>query len=165
MATLYELSNQYVMLLRMAEDPDIDPQVIEDTLESLDGEIEDKAEGYVCVIKELEANIAKYDSEIKRLTERKTAEANHIKRMKERLMTTMTDIGKTKVKTEHFSVSVARNGGAQPMTITATIDQIPEEYIIREPKADTKKIREALVSGEALDFAHLEERGTHLNIR
>ena len=33
MQTLYELTNEYMMLLEMAEDPDVDPQAFEDTLE------------------------------------------------------------------------------------------------------------------------------------
>ena len=45
MATLYELTDEYRMLLEMAEDPDIDLVTLNDTLEGLTGEIEDKAEG------------------------------------------------------------------------------------------------------------------------
>ena len=42
MSTLYELTNEYMALLEMAEDPDIDPQAFADTLEALGGELESK---------------------------------------------------------------------------------------------------------------------------
>jgi hypothetical protein len=66
---------------------------------------------------------------------------------------------KPKIQTEHFRLSIAENGGLQPMKITG---EVPPEFCKLEP--DTKRIREALSNGE-LDFAHLEERGVHLNVR
>lgn len=46
MSTIYELTEDYLRLLELAEDPDTDPEAFADTLEGLDGEIEIKAEGY-----------------------------------------------------------------------------------------------------------------------
>ena len=128
-------------------------------------EIEDKAEGYACVIKELEAEADKFDAEIVRLTAQRDRYNNQVKRMKETLMTSMIAMGKTKIPTAHFKVSVANNGGLQPLFVEPDLSKLPEEYIIREPKADNKKIRDALAKGVALDFAHLEPRGQHLSIR
>ena len=55
MSTLYELTNDYLTLLDMAEDPDIDEQALIDTMEGIEGEIEIKADGYARVMKQLEA--------------------------------------------------------------------------------------------------------------
>lgn len=165
MATLYELTDEYRMLLEMAEDPDIDLITLNDTLEGLTGEIEDKAEGYACVIKELEAEAGKFDAEITRLTLQRDRYNSQVKRMKETLMASMIAMGKTKIPTAHFKVSVANNGGLQPLFVEPDLTKVPEEYLIREPKADNKKIRDALAKGEELAFAHLEPRGQHLSIR
>ena len=165
MATLYELTSEYLALLEMAEDPEVGLDVLNDTLEGLTGEIEDKAEGYACVIKELEAEASKFDTEITRLTAQRDRYNSQIKRMKESLMTSMVAMGKTKIPTLHFKVSVANNGGLQPLFVDPDLSKLPEEYIIREPKADNKKIRDALASGQQLEFAHLEPRGKHLSIR
>lgn len=70
--------------------------------------------------------------------------------------------GNLKLQTEHFKISAVKNGGLQPMKITG---DVPEEYLEYKPQPDNKKIRDALNDGITLDFAHLEERGTHLNIR
>lgn len=160
--TLYDLTGEYMKLLTMMEDPDVDPEVLQDTLEAVGGEIEDKAEGYVCVAKELEAEADKFDKEIERLIKNRDSLRNNAKRVKATLLSAMDLIDKPKLTTEHFRVSIARNGGLQPMKITG---DVPEEYLIYKPEPDNKKIREALDNGLALDFAHLEERGRYLNIR
>ena len=50
---LYELTGQFLELLDMLEDEEVDEQVIMDTLESVEYEIEDKADGYAKIIKAL----------------------------------------------------------------------------------------------------------------
>ncbi len=160
--TLYELRDEFIDLMDLAENEELDQQTLADTIEALTGEIEDKAEGWVCVIKELEADADKLDKEIKRLTVRKSVAENNAKRMKNTLMMVMEQIGMTKLPTEHFKLSVAGNGGQVPIIWTS--DDIPDEYtkVIREK--DTDKVRAALKLGE-LPFAKLGERGKHLSIR
>lgn len=158
--TLYELTDEYKQLLDMMEDPDIDPQIITDTMEGVQGEIEIKAEGYIRVMKELEAEADKINNELKRLGNRWDSCQTNIKRLKESLLATMQVMDKPKIQTEHFRLSIAKNGGVQPMKITG---DVPPEFCKLEP--DNKKIREALYEGDNLDFAHLEERGVHLNVR
>ena len=67
--SIYELTEDYMNLLAMAEDPDIDEQAFMDTLEGIEGALEDKADGYAKVMKQLEANADGLDAEIKRLQE------------------------------------------------------------------------------------------------
>ena len=157
--TLYELTQEYQELLAMMEDPEIDPQVIADTMEGLDGEIEIKAENYIRVIKELEAESNKLDTEIKRLTSRWDSCQINIRKLKDSLLTSMQETGKDRIQTEHFRISVAKNGGLKPIRVTG---DVPPEFCKLEP--DNKKIREALNNGE-LQFAHFEERGVHLSVR
>ena len=136
MATLFELKSDYVQVLDMAQDPDVDPQTITDTLESIQGEIEDKAENYVIVMKELEAQKAKWKSEKERAEKYESTCDNNIKRMKEALLSAMQIMGKDKIQTDHFKLAVAKNGGLQPMKITG---DVPAEYCRLEP--DNGKIR------------------------
>lgn len=163
--TLYELTDQYIQLLDFASDPDTDPEVLADTLEGITGEIEDKAEGYIRVIKELEARQDKYKKEIERLQGQAKVFDNSIKRIKENLLQAMDTMNMPKISTEHFRVSVSKNGGLQPMFVEPDITKIPEQYIVLKAEANTKAIREALTAGEELPFAHLEERGRHLTIK
>ena len=163
MSTLYEIQGDYLALLEFADatDPD-DQQTFLDTLESIQGELEIKADNYAAVITEINANIDKFDAEIKRLTAKKNAMKNSVQRMKDRLLEAMQLMDVKEIAGEHFKLKIQNNGGAQPVEITG---DVPDNYqrIIYEP--DTEKIRKALESGETLDFAELKERGQHLRIK
>lgn len=158
MATLYELTEDYMALLEMAEDPEADPEVLADTLESLDYEIEEKADGYAKVIRQLMADSEGFKAEIDRLTVRKKTIDNNIDRMKRSLEAAMLATGKTKFKTDLFSFGIQKN--APSVVIDEQyIENIPEEYLIeQDPKIDKAKLKEDLKNGVDLDgIAHLEQ--------
>ena len=166
MATLYELKGDYLMLLEMAEDPDTDVEVLADTLESLDYEIEEKADAYVAVIGELNADVEKIDAEIKRLTARKKLISGNVDRIKQNLQDTMTAIGKKKIKTPLHAISVVKNGGKTPVVVDSVdIEELPEAFVKIEKSIDKTMIREYLESGEELPYARFGEQGYHLTIR
>lgn len=154
MATLYELTGQYKQLLDMAETEELDKQLIADTLEALEGEIETKADGYAKIIRELEGKAELLKSEIDRLSNRKTAIENNIKSMKEALQNAMYITGKVKFKTNLFNFSIQKN--PQKLVIDKP-EEIPEEFLIPQPpKVDNAKLKEILKEKE-LPFAHLEQ--------
>ena len=148
MATLYQLTDDYLTLLEMAEDPDIDEQAL----------LEDKAEGYAKVIRTLEGDAAACDAESKRLRNKKQAIENNIRRMKQALQITMEVTGKTKFKTALFSFNIQKNPAAVVMD-EQYIENIPERFLIpQDPQIDKKAIKEALKAGEDLEgIAHLEQ--------
>ena len=163
--TLYELSDDYMNLLTMAEDPDIDPEAFADTLAGIEGAIEDKADGYAKVIRTLEGDAVACDAEAKRLRNKKQIIENNIKRMKQALQYAMEATGKTKFKTALFSFGIQKNPAAVVMD-EGYIENIPERFLIpQDPVIDKKAIKEALKAGEDLEgIAHLEQ-GASLRIR
>ena len=162
--TLYELKEEYKLLLELAEDPEVDPETLNDTMEAVDGEIEIKADNYAIMIKELEAETNKFDKEIERLTKSRAHMLAAVKRMKERLLVAMQETGKTKLPTKHFNLSIVKNGGVQPLKFIEG-KEVPEQFLKYTPSSDTDKIRKALNAGEQLEFAYLGERDVHLNIK
>ena len=70
-----------------------------------------------------------------------------------------------KVHTFNHDFTVCKNGGKQPIEVTADVYDIPQEYCIFIPKPNTDVIRKALESGQELEFAHLKERDEHLRIK
>ena len=136
MSTLYELTGDYLQVVEMMDDPDIDAQTIVDTLEAIDGEIEDKAENYAKVIVNANAERDGLANEIDRLTRRKRAIDENTKRMKEALQQAMQITGKTKFKTPLFSFGIQKNPASVQIDEGATI---PDKYLIaQEPKIDRK---------------------------
>ena len=159
--TLYELTGQWQQLLEWAEDGEVDEQTLTDTLESLEGEIEDKADGYAKVLQQLKADSEAIRAEVDRLTERKRTIESRILRLKESLMTAMQTTGKTKIQTQLFRFHIAKNPEA--VVLDKGIEAIPDEYIIQPaPQIDKKAIRAALIAGKdeglKFEFAHLEQK-------
>lgn len=161
MSSLYELTSEFMMLYELAAS-DEDEQAFLDTLEGLKGELSAKAGGYVHVINQLAMEAAECSKVMNAFKAKKEVRENHIKRMKEALMEAMDAAGVDKLQAGEYTLKIAKNGGVQPLTIDG---EVPDNFkkIIYEDDKD--KIRKALSDGEVLEFAHLEERGRHLNIK
>lgn len=165
MGTMYELTADYMAVLDMAQDPEIDPQAIADTLEGIGGEIEVKAENTAKVLKELEAEVAKLKAESKRLDDRRKAIENNVEDIKRRLFDAMKLTGKTKFKTALFSFSIAKNGGKIPVVVDVDCSELPDDFVIISEKPNLEAIREYIEKHGTCAYAHYGERGEHLNIK
>lgn len=163
--TLYEITNDYMQLMQMMEDPEMDPRTLSDTMEGIEGELEVKAESYAKVMKNLEADVVGIKAEIDRLSERKKTIENNIKKMKETLQFAMETTGKTKFKTELFSFGIRKNAPAVVMD-EPYIENVPERFLkYSDPTINRSAIKEAIQNGEDLEgLAHLEQ-STSLSIR
>ena len=159
--TLYEIKEQFLALYELAISDD-DEQAFLDTMESLTGELEVKAKGYVHVIKQLEMEADECSKVMEAFKAKKARRENSIKRMKEALMNAMDAAGLESLPAGDYTLKIAKNGGLQPLKIDG---EVPDNFkkIIYED--DKELIRKALNDGEELGFAHLEPRGRHLNIK
>lgn len=164
--TLFEITERYRQLLDFAADGDIEDEVFEETLQSIEDEIEVKAENYIRVIKELEVRKGSINGEIEVIqkeVERRKAFIDsidrHIARMKEALCSAMVTLDKKKFKTEHFSLWTQETS---EVVITDEANIPLDYYTAPKPKVSKEKIKEALKNGEKLAFARLD---THEGLR
>lgn len=159
MRTLYEMKSDWLAVLELMEDG-ADEEVIADTLESLNYEIEEKADGYAKIIAELNSKVDGLSAEIGRLQERKKTLENNISRLKGNLQDAMILTGKEKFKTELFSFGIQNH---PPTVVIDDPTSIPAEYLIpQEPKVDKVSMKEFLKSNKCT-FAHLEvKRGLRI---
>lgn len=165
MSNIYEITNDYLQIMAMLEDSDLDPQTLADTMESIEGEFEIKAENYAKVMKNLEGDILAIKTEIDRLTAKKKALENNIKNMKSTLQTAMETTGKTKFKTELFSFNIQKNAPSVVIDLE-DLSKLPSQFIKqREIEADKTAIKEALKRGENLDGIAHWEQGESLRIK
>ena len=165
--TLYELNVQMQEILDMAESGEFDEELIANTLEGVEGEIEIKLDSYGVIIIELQADIEKIDQEIKRLTAKKKTIANSINYLKNMVIQTMGTLNTRKVKGDKFTWTIAKNGGKAPLIIDESMPAIclPEEYQIWDVKPNKEVIRQDLEAGKELPYARLGERGESLRLR
>lgn len=157
MSNIYELTQDFLTIQEMMEDPELDPQTLADTMEAVEGELEIKAESYAKIMKNLEGDVEALENEIRRLTSRKKAIEENIKRMKTALQGMMEITGKTKFKTDLFSFGIQKNAPSVVIDVEDIYD-IPEDYLkYKAPEINKTAIKEAIQKGENLEgIAHLE---------
>lgn len=162
MSTLFELTNEFSELYSMLTDPEADLQCVNDTLDAVKGEIEVKASGYVAVLQQMEMEQQKADELAKAFKAKADIRKNSIKRLKDAMKWAMLEMKTDKIDAGDFTIKLQKNGGKQPLQI---IGEVPDNFkrIIYED--DTELIRKHLEDGEKLDFAYLEERGSHVVIK
>lgn len=167
MSTLYQLTAEFEEVIHMLYDEEVDEQLIFDTLEGIEGEFEEKADGYAKVSRQMQADIEIMKAERDRLSARIQSAENRRRRLLWNLENAMRTTGKTKFKTALFSFGIQKNGGKQPLAIDAEdVNLIPKQYLVPQPPLpDKDKIREYLQAGHVVSWAHLEPRGESLRIR
>ena len=164
MSTLFEIVGDMRELYEMATDPDIDPEVFQDTLEGLTGMLEVKACGYVNVIKQLDMEAKQAKEVAQMFTDKAKVRENNIKRMKEVLKMAMNATDQKSMAAGAFTIKLQKNGGLQPLVIDGEVPQNMTKVVV-EP--DTNLIREYLAGEEdqKCEWAHLEPRGEHIVIK
>lgn len=165
MPTMYDLTADYKTVLEMATNPEIDPQAITDTLESIAAEIEIKAENTAIILKEIEAEAAKIKAEEQRLKDRRTSLENNAKNIKQRLFDAMKTTGKEKFKTTLFSFSIAKNGGKLPVIVDVDTADLPDDLVTITEKPNLDAIAAFLENNPESTLAHFGERGESLRIK
>lgn len=160
---LYELTGQYLQLEEMMEDSDIDPAILKDTMESLDGEFEEKLNNCGKVLKNYTAHLNAIEEEIKRLQAKKKTLSNKQENFKNYIKTSMQAVNKKSVKTLLFTFTV--KDGVDSVVIDNE-DAVPEKFREKVPdKINKDAIKADLKNGQKFTFAHLEKGQPSLQIR
>lgn len=151
MANIYEIAAGITELFELMEnsEADVSEECFTDTFESLQGELEDKVNGWCRAIKNLQSDINDIKSEVKRLNDRRRSKENELEKMKSALMAVLTALGYEKFKTAQFSLYGFKT---DKLSITGDVpDEFKKERISLEP--DNAKIRNELAKGNELPFA------------
>lgn len=165
MATMYELTSDFLEVLELASNPEIPPDAITDTLEAINLEIEIKAENTAKVLRELEEMTVALMVEERRLRERRKSIENNVERIKAGLFDAMKTTGKTKFKTPLFSFAIAKNGGKIPVVVDVDTADLPDDLVTITEKPNVDAIREYLEKNGESPLAHFGERGESLRIK
>lgn len=161
MANIYELTTAYKTVQEAIENgDDLTP-----ILETLNEAIEEKADGYASIIANLTSDIEGIKAEEKRLAERRKSFEASIQRLKDNLFTCMKETKKEKFKTERFSFSIGKNGGALPLIMNVDDSDLPDDLVVITKKADKKAIAKYIEETGDVTYATFGERGESLRIK
>ena len=160
MATLYDLTGSYAQIQQMIEEGSDDLSGI---LETVEGAIEEKLEGYAMVIRNIESDVEGLKGEEKRLADRRKTMENGIKRMKENMQFAMSSTGNQKIKGEKFTFTVQKN---PPALKVLDESLIPIEFVAVTTisTVDKKAIMEHLKAGSHVPGTQISQ-GESLRIR
>ncbi len=135
-----------------------------DTLDGIEAEIEIKADNTACVIKDLKAEAAAIDTEIKRLTLRKKSAERQAKRLSEYLLEALRKIGQKKISTPRSVVSISEGRGSliveneQAFIEWAQSGGHEELLNFKQPDISKKAVKAALEEGGEIPFVHIENK-------
>jgi hypothetical protein len=163
--TLYEIAQQHRADMEKLAELELDDQTLTDTLDSMGGELQVKAQSVACFIRNLEATAASIKEAEAAMAARRKAMENRAARVKDYLHASMLVAGVEKIECPLFKVSVRNNPAAvevfQPELIPASFMRQPEP----PPAApDKKAIAEAMKAGQDVPGCRLTH-GTRLEIR
>ena len=158
MSTLYELTGNYITLMDMLDDPEVDPITLMDTLDAVEGELDEKAENYGRIIRNLEAEAKALKEEADRLSRRKKTIDNNIDSLKKRLQLSMELTGKDSIDTPLFKFRLQKNAPSVVVDLD-DLQDMPMEYLTyHEPTVNKTALKDALKAGLDLEgIAHLEQ--------
>lgn len=140
---LYELTEAYQNIQQLIIEGRDD---LDDVLAQLDDAIDQKAEGYGRVIRNLEAQVKALREEEKRLADKRRSIENNIKRLKDNLQESMLTNDKRRIETPLFTFRIQKNA---PSVRIVDEDLIPKRFYAEQaPKLMRKELTKALKEKE-----------------
>lgn len=158
MSTLFALTTEYRDAAMKLAELDMDAQTVADTLESLSGELETKAQGVAMMARSLEADAAAVKQWSKDAAERAKAIEARAENLRDYLARCMEACGIEKISGPGVELSFRKSSAV----VIDGADLIPAEYMrtkpAPEPEPDKKAIADAIKAGTEVPGAHIEAR-------
>lgn len=142
--------------IKSIREKDIDPELLQDTLESLEATRAEKMDGVASWIADDESKLNWLDEKIKQLTALKKHYKKETENLNGYLSAVLNSSGHESIQTEN---NIFRLGRRSEKVIVPDVEQIPIDYVKRTEKltADKKAIKAAIKSGKEVPGAYLEK--------
>lgn len=158
MTALYALAAEYRQAAAVLADLDIPPEVVADTLESIGGDLQIKAQNVALMVRSIEADAAAIKQWAKDAADRAKAVESRAEQLREYLARCLSDAGIEKVEGPGVAISWRKSSAV-------VIDQaelIPAEFMRQKPpptaEPDKTAIAAAVKAGQEVPGAHVEQR-------
>lgn len=159
---LYELTSQYKQLEALESSDDLPPEVIRDTLEGLEGQLQEKATNVALFVRNLESVADAIDEAADKMRERGARLRARAQSLNDYLLFNMQASGITKVESPYFTLTVRTN---PPTVVIDSESLVPAEYMKQPeplppppPRPDKKAIAAAFKDGAEVPGCHIEQR-------
>jgi len=163
--TLYQLAAEHRASLEKLADLDLPPEAVADTLESLGGELQVKAQNVVAFMRNLESTSVAIKEAEGQMAARRKAIENRVASLKRYVLDAMQANDIQRIDCALFAITIAKN---PPAVDVYDERQIPADYFTDPPppapQLDKKLIAQVLKDGHEVPGARLAQ-GVRLNIR
>lgn len=162
---LYEISSNYLQALDFLTDPELDLPIeaINDTLEGLSGELEDKAVNVAKFLRNMESTAKAIKEAETEMAKRRKALESRVKWLRAYLKINMEACGISKIECPFFKLAVQKNPDAVNITDENAIPEQFKEQVITW-KISKTAIKDAIKAGAPVPGAELTA-GTRLVIK
>ncbi|MCA1852853.1 MAG: siphovirus Gp157 family protein [Beggiatoa sp.] len=165
MPTLYEISQTYLQALDALTDPeaDIPMQAVADTLEGIEGQLQEKAVNIAKFFRNLEATAQAIKEAEEQMARRRRAFDARVKWLRDYLKASMEATGINKIESPWFRLTIQKN---PPAVEILDEDAIPDKDTteVVTKTIDKAGIKAAFQAGEHVSGARLTQ-GTRLAVR
>ncbi len=168
MTSLFEITDQYRQLQQLEASEDLPIEVIQDTLEGLEGALEVKAVNVAKFVLNAEAMATAIEEASKRMKLRADRLRNRVTYVKDYLKSSMDAVQKIKIESPELVLSIKKN---PPSVVIEDEKLIPFGYMVMPPpppppvgRPDKKLIGDALKVGTPVPGCKLDQ-GTRLEIK
>lgn len=164
MNELFNVVGQYKEVYDMLTDPEVDEEVVNDTLEGLSGEIEVHAAGLIPILERMDMEIETCKKHKDEWANAEKIRKNRKARLTDMIKNAMSLIEKTEIQAGDVTFKLQNAGGKLPLIVDENAT-VPERFTKITIENDNELIRKALESGEKLNFARFGERSKTLKIK
>lgn len=151
MSKLYEIANDYAKLM----DESLDPELISDTLEGMEGELADKIEQLLAICKNETGYAERLKEEARSLNDRASSILNKVENIQSYIANSLITAGKKKLRAGLHQVTIR-----SPSESVEILDSssIPAEFVEFETtiKADKLAIKHQLKTGISIPGVQLK---------
>lgn len=158
---LYELTAQYRALEALESSDDLPPEVIRDTLEGLEGQLQEKATNVALFLRNLESTAEAIEAAADKMYERSDRLRKRAASLHSYLLFNMQAAGISKVESAYFTLQLKKN---PPTVVIDSENLIPANYMRTpepppppKPVPDKAAIAKAIKAGEEVPGAHSEQ--------
>jgi hypothetical protein len=154
LSKVYEIVEKYLHienLLEGQEDQDTQ-EMLQDTLDSIEGDLEEKLEYLTKIQKNYEAQAEMFKAEKDRLAKKQQSSTNKAKNLKGFLEQILLATGHKKLETGIFTLSIQKN---PPSLIIDNEDIIPDQFWKIERKVNSTDLKKWIKDGNELEGVRL----------
>ena len=154
---LFQIADIYLQDLDKLSDLDLPEEVVRDTIEGLQGDMQEKCTNVAAFIRNTESLAEQIKQAEQAMAARRKALESRADRIRQYLLDNMQRTGITKIESPYFKIAIAKNPPSVVVDDEDTLKFAHPEFVkvVTTESLDKAAIKEAIKAGQIVEGAHL----------